>query len=161
MPLQHPADRAQRHRIERMAVGMIAATSPFPLPSTDHAQPISISLARLPRRPSRQRPDRIAPDGARCDCARSRAMTRRWPWSGKDPVAPVSFAVEPLAPAPARATGASPERLDDGVAVAAVRQRHQRQAHALATLTALTAAVVAQDLNRGTKPLGLLVADPA
>ncbi len=29
MPLQHPADRAQRHRIERMAVGMIAATSAF------------------------------------------------------------------------------------------------------------------------------------
>ncbi|MEB3167859.1 MAG: anhydro-N-acetylmuramic acid kinase [Synechococcaceae cyanobacterium] len=34
----------------------------------------------------------------------------------------------------------------------------QRQANALATLTALTAAAVARDLNRGTKPLELLVA---
>ena len=54
------------------------------------------------------------------------------------PASPVAAPPEPLSP-------------DD-------RQLRQRQADALATLSAFTAAVVAQDLDRGSKPLELLVA---
>jgi anhydro-N-acetylmuramic acid kinase len=60
------------------------------------------------------------------------------------PATPIAAPPDPLSP---------PEPLspDD-------RQLRQRQADALATLSAFTAAVVAQDLDRGSKPLELLVA---
>jgi 1,6-anhydro-N-acetylmuramate kinase len=82
------------------------------------------------------------------------------PGAWLDPAAEHPAEPQPASPAaaagphpPASPVAAPPEPLspDD-------RQLRQRQADALATLSAFTAAVVAQDLDRGSKPLELLVA---
>jgi anhydro-N-acetylmuramic acid kinase len=66
-----------------------------------------------------------------------------------DPERPHSASPAP----PATSVAAPPQPLSPEE-----RQLRQRQADALATLSAFTAAVVAQDLERGSKPLELLVA---
>jgi anhydro-N-acetylmuramic acid kinase len=82
--------------------------------------------------------------GERLDPANPQPASPAAAASPDPPATPIAAPPDPLSP---------PEPLspDD-------RQLRQRQADALATLSAFTAAVVAQDLDRGSKPLELLVA---